>query len=104
MFGQLLEGFDTLKTMEAMGTDNGTPRKRIVIADCGQLPSTGQEVIEGPRQEPTPEEVVEKDEHLHYTPGQVHTENQHQQTSTTMADVGSEKINTKDVDTKCSIS
>lgn len=37
VFGKVKEGLDIIKKMEAEGTSNGTPRSRIVIADCGQL-------------------------------------------------------------------
>jgi len=37
VFGRVVEGMDIVQTMEAQGTKNGTPRKRVVIADSGQL-------------------------------------------------------------------
>jgi cyclophilin family peptidyl-prolyl cis-trans isomerase len=37
VFGRVVEGMDVVKKLEAQGTDNGTPLKRCVIADCGQL-------------------------------------------------------------------
>jgi len=38
-FGQLIEGFDLLEEMEACGTktDQGTPTKKIIISNCGEL-------------------------------------------------------------------
>jgi cyclophilin family peptidyl-prolyl cis-trans isomerase len=37
VFGRVLEGMDVVKKLEAQGTEDGTPKKRCVIADCGQL-------------------------------------------------------------------
>ena len=38
VFGKLVEGEDTFKAMEAQGTSNGTPRSKVTITDCGELP------------------------------------------------------------------
>eukprot|EP00656_Telonema_subtile_P022762 TRINITY_DN2399_c0_g1_i3.p1 TRINITY_DN2399_c0_g1~~TRINITY_DN2399_c0_g1_i3.p1 ORF type:complete len:223 (+),score=61.70 TRINITY_DN2399_c0_g1_i3:112-780(+) len=37
VFGQLLEGFSTLKVMEDMGTRKGEPALKVVVTDCGKL-------------------------------------------------------------------
>ena len=37
VFGAVVEGMDVVKKMEGFGTETGTPRAKIVIADCGQL-------------------------------------------------------------------
>ncbi|KAF8070918.1 PCKR1 [Scenedesmus sp. PABB004] len=39
VFGRVVEGMAVVKRIEAMGTQSGKPRARVVIADCGQLPS-----------------------------------------------------------------
>jgi peptidylprolyl isomerase len=37
VFGQVVSGMDTVKKMEAVGTGGGTPTKKVVITDCGQV-------------------------------------------------------------------
>ena len=37
VFGQVLTGYEVVKSMEEMGSPEGKPRKPIVITDCGQL-------------------------------------------------------------------
>ncbi|XP_034458775.1 peptidyl-prolyl cis-trans isomerase-like [Hippoglossus hippoglossus] len=37
VFGNVVEGMDAVKAMEKHGTKSGTPKAKIVIADCGQL-------------------------------------------------------------------
>jgi peptidylprolyl isomerase len=37
VFGRVVEGMDVVKKLEAQGTNDGTPKKKCVIADCGQL-------------------------------------------------------------------
>ena len=37
VFGTVVEGMDVVKKMEALGSRNGTPSAKVVIADCGQL-------------------------------------------------------------------
>jgi len=37
VFGKAVEGLDVVKKIESYGTDSGSPKARIVIADCGQL-------------------------------------------------------------------
>ena len=34
MFGTILSGMDTVKEMEAMGSESGAPRGTVQIADC----------------------------------------------------------------------
>jgi cyclophilin family peptidyl-prolyl cis-trans isomerase len=38
VFGQVIEGMDVVKKIEGLGTASGSPKARIVVADCGQLP------------------------------------------------------------------
>lgn len=37
VFGKVVEGMDVVKKVEELGTASGTPRAKIVIADCGEL-------------------------------------------------------------------
>ncbi|KAM3913845.1 peptidyl-prolyl cis-trans isomerase F, mitochondrial [Leptodactylus fuscus] len=37
VFGQVKDGYEVVKKMEALGTKNGRPSKKIVIANCGEL-------------------------------------------------------------------
>ncbi len=37
IFGQVTEGMDIVKAIEALGTRSGRPRSRIQIVDCGEL-------------------------------------------------------------------
>ena len=37
VFGRVVEGMDVVKKMEAQGSQSGSTKSRIVIADCGQL-------------------------------------------------------------------
>ena len=37
VFGQVIEGFDTLHAINRCGTSSGIPKKAIIITDCGQL-------------------------------------------------------------------
>lgn len=37
VFGRVVEGMEVVKKMEALGTESGRTRAKIVIADCGQL-------------------------------------------------------------------
>ena len=38
VFGKVLEGFDVVTQIEALGSASGTPSKPVLIADCGELP------------------------------------------------------------------
>ena len=37
VFGSVVEGMEVVKKIEALGTQSGTPKAKIVIADCGEL-------------------------------------------------------------------
>lgn len=37
VFGRVREGQEVLREMEAMGTQHGKPRARVVIEDCGEV-------------------------------------------------------------------
>jgi peptidylprolyl isomerase len=37
VFGKVVEGMKVLDQLEAVGTERGTPKKPVVIADCGQI-------------------------------------------------------------------
>jgi len=39
VFGSVTEGMDVLKKIEQVGSRNGKTDKKVVIADCGELPS-----------------------------------------------------------------
>uniref|UniRef100_A0A4W6DRH1 Peptidyl-prolyl cis-trans isomerase E n=1 Tax=Lates calcarifer TaxID=8187 RepID=A0A4W6DRH1_LATCA len=36
MFGELVEGMDVLRAMEAQGTKDGKPKQKVIISDCGE--------------------------------------------------------------------
>lgn len=38
VFGQVVEGMDVVKQMEALGSQSGRTKAKIEIADCGELP------------------------------------------------------------------
>merc|ERR1712037_678309 len=37
VFGQVVEGMDTVKKVESFGSQSGKTSKKIMVADCGQL-------------------------------------------------------------------
>ena len=37
VFGEVTEGVDVVKQIESVGSSQGTPMRKVVIADCGQL-------------------------------------------------------------------
>jgi peptidyl-prolyl isomerase F (cyclophilin D) len=37
VFGKVIEGFEVLDAIEAVGTANGRPTAKVVIEDCGEL-------------------------------------------------------------------
>jgi len=38
VFGKVVEGMSVISQVEQQGTSQGKPRKKVVIADCGELP------------------------------------------------------------------
>jgi len=38
VFGEVLEGMDVIKAIEAQGTPSGAPAKKVTIKDAGELP------------------------------------------------------------------
>jgi peptidylprolyl isomerase len=38
VFGQVVEGFTVVQDLEKQGTASGTPREKITVEDCGELP------------------------------------------------------------------
>uniref|UniRef100_A0A7R9VHV7 peptidylprolyl isomerase n=1 Tax=Chlamydomonas euryale TaxID=1486919 RepID=A0A7R9VHV7_9CHLO len=45
VFGKVVEGMATVKRMEVVGTRTGKTMRRVIIADCGQLPSRMQTLL-----------------------------------------------------------
>ena len=37
VFGKVVEGMDVVKQMEALGSQSGKPKRKVFIANCGQL-------------------------------------------------------------------
>ena len=37
IFGQIFEGMDIVKEIEAVGSQSGRPSKKVVIEDCGEF-------------------------------------------------------------------
>jgi peptidylprolyl isomerase len=37
VFGEVVDGMDLVKTIEALGSKSGTPPGKILIEGCGQL-------------------------------------------------------------------
>jgi cyclophilin family peptidyl-prolyl cis-trans isomerase len=37
VFGRVVEGFEVLDQLEAIGSKTGTPSQTAIIADCGEL-------------------------------------------------------------------
>ena len=37
VFGEVTNGLDLVKKIESLGSQSGTPSKKVQIADCGQL-------------------------------------------------------------------
>ncbi|XP_071222407.1 peptidyl-prolyl cis-trans isomerase E isoform X2 [Salvelinus alpinus] len=36
VFGELMEGMEVAKAMEAQGTKEGKPKQKVIISDCGE--------------------------------------------------------------------
>lgn len=43
VFGKVLEGFDVVKAVEAVGSGSGKPSKEVRIVTSGELPGDEQE-------------------------------------------------------------
>ena len=37
VFGEVTSGMEVVKKIEGLGSSSGTPKGKIVIADCGQM-------------------------------------------------------------------
>jgi peptidylprolyl isomerase len=37
VFGEVTEGYDIIKRIEATGTDSGRPTNPVTITDCGEI-------------------------------------------------------------------
>ena len=37
VFGKVIEGMEVVQKVESFGTDSGKAKKKVTIADCGQL-------------------------------------------------------------------
>ena len=37
VFGEVTEGMDIVRAIEAVGSSNGACKKPVIIADCGQI-------------------------------------------------------------------
>lgn len=37
VFGKVVEGIEVVKAIEKVGSSSGTTKKKVVVADCGQL-------------------------------------------------------------------
>lgn len=42
VFGEVVEGMDVVKAMEAVGTRSGTPAKKVAIDNCGEVATEEQ--------------------------------------------------------------
>jgi cyclophilin family peptidyl-prolyl cis-trans isomerase len=49
-FGELLDGYQVVKALEALGDEDGEPEEDSIIVDCGVLEMTEEEIVERPRQ------------------------------------------------------
>lgn len=38
VFGRVVEGMDVVKAIEAEGSQDGKPKKTVIVADSGELP------------------------------------------------------------------
>ena len=39
VFGKVIEGMDVVKKVEALGSQDGKPSKKVTVADSGELPA-----------------------------------------------------------------
>jgi cyclophilin family peptidyl-prolyl cis-trans isomerase len=37
VFGKVTKGMDVVRKVEKVGSESGTTKKKVVVADCGQL-------------------------------------------------------------------
>jgi len=45
-FGEVLEGYEVVKAIEAIGTEEGEPSQTAVISDCGEIPVDEREALQ----------------------------------------------------------
>ncbi|XP_033375529.1 peptidyl-prolyl cis-trans isomerase E-like [Parus major] len=38
VFGEVTEGMDVVREIEAQGTKDGKPKQKVIISDCGECP------------------------------------------------------------------
>ena len=43
VFGRVLEGMDVVYKVEAQGSQSGTPKSKVIIADSGELEMPAEE-------------------------------------------------------------
>merc|ERR1712157_43172 len=43
-FGKVVSGLEIIERIEACGTEDGTPSKRVTIVDCGEVEQKGAKV------------------------------------------------------------
>merc|ERR1712025_588763 len=47
VFGKIIEGGELMQSVEESGSENGTPSRRIIISDCGEVQQKGRSFFIG---------------------------------------------------------